>query len=683
MTLSVESLKQQFKQYLIDHGKNPETDKDGELSGASIFTYSDLFEDFVEEKFKIKMDDVSFDIEDLLEMDMEEGQFVMPQDDDETKVSEDELILTILNTLLGDEEFAKNLDETNDGKLDSDEIKKFLTYSNEQDDDTDKFTFADIAFGVVDAKNGDYKPSDIDLNAQKETQETKETQSTGGSSGGGGGGYSTGSSSGNPTSPKTQDNKKDFSKMSIDELEKERVEQANTVSNAQQEAKSTYEQLSSYVQQGYEALQEATKECDEQEKEAINTILEYEKQIADKNTQILDTKAIIADYDAQICTAESELRVSQAQLTSYQGALASIPAAPLGEEDPYAGKRAQLSSAISQLQSAIPQKEAEITELQSKRDESKEQLANQENELSTLQSAESEEKQNADKAREELGEELLAVMESYDQYKAEIDTNMKTAEANIQNAQTTLNEIETTLIEKNQKQADRLANTNLQDEFDPTGNGYTWVEMQRKQGVLPYDVIAPANADPDEELPVLVYMHGQGSGHKDIYNQVFANYNLETWNGYIICVDNNDTSSWVDNEKDLDKILDDFSSQYNIDTDRISLAGYSLGGSGVISFSTRGRLTDSDGYNYRNAAIITGYNQIQGEFDVPIIAFNDRNNHNAMKSVKNNLDLSEGGEDRYIETGASHGDVDYAGFTWDANNNGKADIFEFFEGSLE
>ena len=97
MKLSIESLKLQFKQYLIQQGIEPELNDNEELSGASIFTYELEFKDFVEENFKINIDDLSFNIDDLFEMDMEDGQFVMPEDENKEEVTQDELMLTVLN----------------------------------------------------------------------------------------------------------------------------------------------------------------------------------------------------------------------------------------------------------------------------------------------------------------------------------------------------------------------------------------------------------------------------------------------------------------------------------------------------------------------------------------------------------------------------------------------------------
>ena len=57
--LSIENLKLEFKQYLIEQGIEPELDDNKELSGASIFTYENEFKNFVEEKYNIDTDEES------------------------------------------------------------------------------------------------------------------------------------------------------------------------------------------------------------------------------------------------------------------------------------------------------------------------------------------------------------------------------------------------------------------------------------------------------------------------------------------------------------------------------------------------------------------------------------------------------------------------------------------------
>lgn len=185
--------------------------------------------------------------------------------------------------------------------------------------------------------------------------------------------------------------------------------------------------------------------------------------------------------------------------------------------------------------------------------------------------------------------------------------------------------------------------------------------------------------------------------HQRVYCDIFENYNqtgLETWNGHILCVNYADINPSRLPEY-LDEVIGHYSKQYKIDTNRISIAGYSLGGSRSMYMSSNkandsssgSYLNDDIGYKYRNATFITGYERNPGDYDIPVAVFNDEktasSNSVLSTSTKPKLDLSETGADYWVNTGASHSAVDYDAFTRDDNKNGKADIFEFQEGTLK
>ncbi|MBR3604903.1 MAG: hypothetical protein IKL52_02620, partial [Candidatus Gastranaerophilales bacterium] len=208
---------------------------------------------------------------------------------------------------------------------------------------------------------------------------------------------------------------------------------------------------------------------------------------------------------------------------------------------------------------------------------------------------------------------------------------------------------------------------------------------------------------PNEELPVLIWLPGSGEAgnynamKQRIYDDIFVNYNLETWNGYILCVNYNNSNWESQTPERLDQVIDHFSQQYSIDPERISIAGYSLGGGGVTIMATDrpqgdgsirdSRLTDDVGYTYRNAVIATGYNYAYGDYAMPVAVFSDQGTSSSgsqlNQSTKPKLDLSSQGEDYWVDTGANHTMIDYETFNRDDNKNGRADVFEFLQGTLK
>lgn len=707
MGINIDSLKVEFKEYLLERGIIKEnTDDTQEEKDVSIFAHRNEFQKFVEDKYNVEFDSLSANLSKLADLEIQNGKLVFDDEnltdnmDDVDKVyqikdlkdSDNESLNTFvlfLNMLFDDSEFVDKIDD--DGSLDDEEIKKFLVYASGLDDDEKSLSFDEVLTAMQNANDGTYDKNSVSLDILDEIskvddkEEIEDTEKVSAPSGGGSGVSSSGYNP-NTTQTDTQSEtpKKDLTKLSLEELETEKTQRLSDVNKAQDFVKESYGQYNEWLTENQKQLEGFFDQQTDLDEETKNVILNYRNQITEQKSLINDSKTKVVEFETSLVGLESDKKIAQGKLSSTQAALSAIPEDD--EEHDYSAQRAALESAIAELEAQIAALDEQINQTTQQRDTEKANLQTLEEGLAQIESDENEDKIKYDEAKEKLDEEQAAVVEQYELLMQSLDTQIVQQEQSVQDCMASLHEVEDEIIKRNDKQIQDEYSTE-ESEFDPEGNGYEWLEMERKDGVLPYDVISPKNANPDEELPVLVYLHGQGSDHKDIYEQVLKDYGLETWNGYILCLDNDDVDSWLDNEKDIDKVVKDFASQRKIDKDRISLAGYSLGGSGVISFSSSGKLTDSDGYTFRNAAIITGYNQPKGDFDVPIIAFNDANTAQGDSVMSNQvaprLDTSENGKDVIINTGADHGDVDYQAFTWDANNNGKADIFEFMEGSLK
>jgi len=712
MKLNIENLKLEFKEYLIKQGIEPELDKDDELSGASIFAYETEFKDFVEEKYDIDIDSMSFEFNDLLDMDIKDGQFVMPEDENEDEVTQDELMLTMLNALLEDEEFITNLDETQDGKLDNEEIKKFLTYSNELDGKKNELTFKDLVVGVDDANNGNYKVS-------KET-ETPQTPSSGGN-------YYTNPTTNNENKDEVEKNP--YSGQDVATLEaKETEEQANFDKSKAEylsACNGSHEKLvanEENVDNAQNAFTDAIKQQDEALGEQLDEILTKNRDLGQQQLAIEQEVAIIdkeLTVQTQIIT-DSDARI--ANLNSLKADL-NTSLSSIGAEQP---------DAITSIKAQISQIDAEIAEEEKRKADAltkKQELEGRKTQLDDSLPTIKQELTDLQTQMEAITEQLNALLKDpsilplYEAYNTAV-TNHETlraqlaasAETNMTTAQTNLQNIRAELAIAHQRE-DKKAFRATKDEFDPDGEGYIWKDMSTPNNMdldgdgiltgrptaLTYGAIIPKNADPNEELPLLIMLPGSGEAkgyaemHQRIYKDIFQNYDqtgLETWNGHILCVNYADVDPSRLPEY-LDEIITHYSKQYKIDTDRISIDGYSLGGSRVIymsstkasSSSSGSYLNDDVGYKYRNAALITGYQATSGDFDMPVAVFNDQNTALSdsvlSRSTKPKLDLSATGADYWVNTGASHGAVDNDAYTRDDNNNGRADIFEFFEGTLK
>ncbi len=106
-------------------------------------------------------------------------------------------------------------------------------------------------------------------------------------------------------------------------------------------------------------------------------------------------------------------------------------------------------------------------------------------------------------------------------------------------------------------------------------------------GTINYLLYTPENAT--KNLPLIVYLHG-GSGKGDDLNLLtavdgFPQYLRDgkiTPNAYVVMPQvSSSYKGWGDNKTDVMKLIIFISNQYNIDKNRISLTGHSMGGSGT------------------------------------------------------------------------------------------------------
>lgn len=119
-----------------------------------------------------------------------------------------------------------------------------------------------------------------------------------------------------------------------------------------------------------------------------------------------------------------------------------------------------------------------------------------------------------------------------------------------------------------------------------------------------YRAFSPVKGSSDEtKYPLVVLLHGKYSGTKEgeqltsseFYNWSSKEYQsrFERANGAFILMPRtgNDIDTWANesNHSNLKKLIDQYIAKYadNIDTDRIYLGGWSMGGAGVISMASK------------------------------------------------------------------------------------------------
>ena len=203
-----------------------------------------------------------------------------------------------------------------------------------------------------------------------------------------------------------------------------------------------------------------------------------------------------------------------------------------------------------------------------------------------------------------------------------------------------------------------------------------------EDGTIPYILIGPENADPNEELPVLVYMHGLGevgAGQDVLLNigpgGIVPNWNLEDFNGYILCPQltgeynagnwNNETA-----EGYIRDMLADFEKDHAIDKNNVAVAGHSLGGMGAIYMAKH--MEDI----FTKAAVLSGYDVgiDTSDINIPIMGYVGTGESNGPM---NQLFRDNLGQEYLVKVDADHGGVPKQVLMRDTDGNGRSDFFEW------
>lgn len=711
MNINFEALKSGFKAYLEklnETSGTSENEENVELSDVSIFMNSDKFKDYVSEELNINSSDLPVNITDLLNMQIVNGKLVNPDEvkDENSSSSENSsnnLMKDLLNDLFQDSEVIKNIDKDGDSAISQQEAVNFFKFISNNDENADDISLSDVFYGIEQIKNGKYnqfkeESADI-IDTEEETTSVEDTSHTNkntstNSYSGSGGSYSSSSSS---NSKKVSTETASYESMSLEELSTVKDTQQVKIQEAKDDVNAVYSGENESVKSAQESLDEKKNEYDEavknddkisdelkSEREInLNSISEKEKTINDIKVNINDNKAEIFDTDNMLTSKTSELTAQNASLTKLQSQ---------SSED--SEIQSQISSQIQVVQANITSLESEISELEQKKadleakqQECEENLAVAEEELVVL-----EEERTAieEKISENCGEETKSALAAFNDAKSGVEkvknAQLKSAEKTLDSLQTDYEKITEAFNAKNATQIKKDNHVSTSKLFDSESN--LVAQKINEDGTIPYILIGPENADPNEELPVLVYLHGAGevgSSQDALLNvgpgAIIPNWDLEDFNGYILCPQLTgiyNIGSWNNSaaEIHLRNLLDNFQKTHAVDTDNIAIAGHSLGGMGALYMAKN--MDDV----FSKAAVLSGYDVgiSTSDIDIPIVGYVGSNE--AMNPMTN-LFTNTLGEDSLITVEANHGGVPTQVFNRDTDGNGRSDLIEWLFDSKE
>lgn len=697
MDINFKTLQMGFIAYLQEIlEKEGNQEEISELSAISIFQYQDEFKQYVSEKLHIDESEIPADFTELMNLEFENGQFSMPSGEEATNFSDEELamfdIMTgVVNNILADEDVISALDGDKSGMIDEEEMKSFLEFMSNQDGDGDNLSIKDILSTMEQIKEGNYNVESVSLSKVDNSQTNNDTSisPSSGSSGGGGGGYNY-----TPTTVKEPEVSK-YKTMDLATLSSEKSQKESDISDA-------YEALSSVYSGQNEKVQEAQANLEEKETAYVDAVDKDEKisqslkdeqkanlkEINDEESTQDNLNSQLSSVMSQMSSKKSEISAISSNISALETSLATLSSQSSDDEEIQASIEAQKAAVEEKLAVAkqnLEQAKSELSDLESQEKSLGSQMKESEERMTELET----QRANIDlRISESASTDLSQFQSDYNTAKANL-TTVKDNEAiislqNINAIQTELDEINKFYNEKTAKETRKEHRVDTGDMFSDLFEYNT--EYIDDENNLPYLLIGPENADPNEELPVLVYLHGLGEvggGESEMRSvgpgKFMPEWDLENFNGYVICpVIPNGRWENPTREQEIRNILTDFENvhNYKINHDKVAIAGHSAGGMGALYMAKH--MDDV----FSSAAILSGYNVDipMSEINIPIIGYVGNNEDQVPMDYLFNKQM---GNEYLITVEADHGGVPGKVLQRDSDGNGRSDFFEFLFGDKD
>ena len=475
---NVNSIKTNFEKWLEKHtGANAGTFKTN--NDLSIFTFAQEFKEYMSEK--LDGDISSMNINDLLELEVKDGQFVIPDETtEETEAEETPLSATpedgteketddvagLLNNIFANEEFKTALDANQDGELSKEEISDFLKAISNVDGNADDISLEDIAGavqGIAEGKKLSEIKAESETTAPETTSETPQITPTSSSSGS--------SSSGSNYNPTSNDSPKEktLDNMTSSELNAELgnaksklSENQNALSQAIDGTSSTLKGLKDNIDTKYEEYQTALKEKDEGLAQQVDTL---KTAIDQKQSEIDENDKAIASQESTVSSAENAYNnavSTRETLEAQKSELQSADTSNMTED-----QKASIAEKLTAIEEKITEAKNNEDDAKTKWDEAKEklqelkdkkdELTNGENGLTKLQDQMTELENQITEKYPEMQEYIKAYNDAKTEYATAQTKEISAAQKSVNESQEYVNKVQTAIT--------NLNNEDLKKEF--------------------------------------------------------------------------------------------------------------------------------------------------------------------------------------------------------------------------
>ena len=225
------------------------------------------------------------------------------------------------------------------------------------------------------------------------------------------------------------------------------------------------------------------------------------------------------------------------------------------------------------------------------------------------------------------------------------------------------------------------------NDFITSDKSITFSYQFKTDSDLAYGLYTPSTAASGKKTPLIIWLHGSGSvgaehsRFKSNFLSYMKDWKLEGFNAYIVCPLLKH-GSWNNqpNKARVYTLVDKILKEKNIDTDKIILAGHSMGAQGIFN------IADGNSDFYSALVFLSPYKATPSTIDinqfknVPLIGYvgtveagEDETSYKyATKTFSNTY-----GSDKMIIVNTWHGNVPKYVFNIDNNKDNKSDLVEW------
>ena len=202
---------------------------------------------------------------------------------------------------------------------------------------------------------------------------------------------------------------------------------------------------------------------------------------------------------------------------------------------------------------------------------------------------------------------------------------------------------------------------------------------------MPYGLYTPSSASENNSIPMIVWLHSDAENNCNLdyfFNhglaKVLNNWELDNFNAYVLfphLAGDYNTKRWNNEEAvyNLKNLLDDILTEYNVDRDKIIVAGHSIGGQGALYMALK--LPDY----FSKAVSCSGFDIYTEElnFTIPVHAYvGTADDPASITFTKHKLSRIIGDENIFI-LDSDHSGVPSKAFSQDSDGNNRSDLVEW------